>query len=82
MCFFYAVFAGITAFMLQTKKPGAVLVAAMFSLLSGSIPWIIYFAVSRRVEYTYAVSESTRQNHADVLIRLLTIVHESEAGVK
>jgi hypothetical protein len=82
VCFFYAVFAGITAFMLQAKKPGALLVAAMFSLLSGSIPWIIYFAVSRRVEYTYAASESTRQNHGDVLIRLLTTVHESEAEVK
>lgn len=82
VCFFYAVFAGITAFMLQTRKPGAVLVAAMFFLLSGSIPWLIYFAVSRRVKYTYVAGESTRQNNGDVLIHLLTTVRESEGGVK
>lgn len=82
MCFFYAVFAGIAAFMLQTRKPGAVLVAAMFSLLSGSIPWLIYFAVSRRVKYTYVAGESTRQNNGDVLIHLLTTVRESEGWVK
>ena len=81
VCFFYAVFAGITAFMLQTKKPGAVLVAAMFSLFSGSIPWLIYFAVSRRVKYTYA-GESTRQNNGDVLIRLLQTVPETREGIK
>jgi hypothetical protein len=81
VCFFYAAFAGTTAFMLQTKKPGAVLVAAMFSLLSGSIPWLMYFAFSRRVKYTYA-GESTRQNNGDALIQLLTTVHESAEGVK
>lgn len=81
VCFFYAAFAGVTAFMLQTRKPGAVLVAVMFSLLSGSIPWLIYFAVSRRVNYTYA-GESTRRNSGDVLLRLLTTLRESEGGVK
>jgi hypothetical protein len=81
VCFFYAAFAGVTAYMLQTRKPGAVLVAVMFSLLSGSIPWLIYFAVSRRVKYTYA-GESNRQNNDDVLIRFLTAVRESAAGVK
>lgn len=54
ICFFYAVFSGITAYMLQAKKPGAVIVATIFSLLSGSIVWMIYFAVSRRVMYTYS----------------------------
>jgi hypothetical protein len=82
VCFLYAVFAGMTAFMLQTKKPGAVLVAAMFSLLSGSIPWVVYFAVSRRVKYTYAAGVSTQKNNGDVLIRLLTTAHEFEEGVK
>lgn len=81
VCFFYAVFAGITAFMLQTKKPGAVIVATVFSLLSGSIPWLIYFVVSRRVQYTYA-GESTRQNNGDVLIRLLGTIPESGEGIK
>ncbi len=82
VCFFYAAFAKITAFMLQTRKPGAVLVAAMFSLLSGSIPWLIYFAVSRRFMYTYRGGESTRHNNGDVLTRLLTIGHAPTVGVK
>jgi hypothetical protein len=82
VCFFYAAFAGVTAFMLQTRKPGAVLVAAMFSLLSGSIPWLIYFAVSRRFMYTYRGGESTRHNNGDVLTRLLTIGHAPTVGVK
>jgi hypothetical protein len=81
VCLFYAVFAGITAFMLQTKKPGAVIVASVFSLLSGSIPWLIYFVVSRRVKYTYA-GGSTRQNNGDVLIRLLKTVPETREGIK
>jgi hypothetical protein len=54
VCFFYAVLSGITAYLLQAKKPGAVIVATIFSLLSGSIVWMIYFAVSRRVMYTYS----------------------------
>lgn len=54
LCFCYAIFSGITAYMLQAKKPGAVIVATIFSLFTGSIVWMIYFGVSRRVMYTYA----------------------------
>jgi hypothetical protein len=64
VCLFYAIFAGITAYMLQTKKPHAVIVAAIFSLLSGSILWLIYFVVSRRVKYTYAVETAARHAQA------------------
>jgi hypothetical protein len=81
-CFFYALFAGVTAYMLQTKKSGAVMAAFVFSLLSGSIPWVIYFLVSRRVQYTYVGAGRPRQTSGDLCIRVLSTVPESGKGIK